>query len=198
MRRFHVYETLLHYSTGQDVFTYVIFTGGITEAACEEHCGINTYRIIPIYMAKKDADEILHRLLQKASRGETLTDEDLVSLAMTPVMCSQYSYKSRIMNAVNILKKDTGEKSNQVMAVLYAFAEKFIHNQKDLRELKEVMLMTRLGQMLFDDGLKQGRAELKRINSLYEQLVKDNRMDDLKRAFADEDYQKKLIKEYNL
>lgn len=45
------------------------------------------------------------------------------------------------------------------MALLYAFAEKLVHNPKDSSELKEVMLMTRLGQMLFDDGLEQGREQ---------------------------------------
>ena len=54
LRRFLAYEGWLHYHTGKDVYTYVIFTGGITEAVCEERCGINTYRILPVFLASKD------------------------------------------------------------------------------------------------------------------------------------------------
>ena len=98
-------------------------------------------------------------LKRKVSLGELLDEEDLVNLAMTPVMRSHHSPKDCILEAVDILKKQAGEQTNQVMALLYAFAEKLVHNPKDLSELKEVMLMTRLGQMLFDDGLEQGREQ---------------------------------------
>lgn len=222
LRRFHAYEALLHYQTGKDVTTYVIFTGGITNAVCEDQCGINTYRILPVYMSSRDADAILAELKQKTADGTPLCDEDLVKLALIPVMHSQYSHKERIMKAVNILKTGTGEKVNQVTAVLYAFAEKFVTDPIELQQLKEVMLMTRLGQMLFDDGLEQGREqglqqglqqgleeglesglaqgreELQRINRLNAMLLDEGRVGDLKRAFTDSDYQQQLLKEYHL
>lgn len=222
LRRFHAYEGWLHYHTGKDVFTYVIFTGGITDALCEERCGINTYRILPVFLADKNADSILEELKRKVATGALLNDEEFVNLAMTPVMSSRHTPKECILEAVNVLKKQIGEKSNQVLAVLYTFAEKFVQNPKDLSELKEVMLMTRLGQMLFDEGLEQGlergmvqglekgleqglekgleqgRMEARRVNKLYEKLLNDERMDDLKRVLSDSDYQHKLFEEYNL
>ena len=39
--------------------------------------------------------------------------------------------------------------------MLYALADKFL-NSAELEEIKEVVAMTRLGQMIFDDGIQQG------------------------------------------
>ena len=42
-----------------------------------------------------------------------------------------------------------------MQAVLYTFANKFLSND-DLDKVKEVMFMTRLGQMLVNDGIEIG------------------------------------------
>ena len=47
LRRFHSYEAWMHYITGKDVITYVIFTGDIEKPVYEETYGINTYRVRP-------------------------------------------------------------------------------------------------------------------------------------------------------
>ena len=44
-------------------------------------------------------------------------------------------------------------------------------------------------------GEKRGEA---RLNDLYESLMRDNRLDDLKKAMADEEYREKLYEEYKL
>ncbi len=111
--------------------------------------------------------------------------------------------------------------------MLYAFAEKFMENPDDLETLREVMRMTRLGQMLFDvgwdqgrdkghrEGLEEGRKEgreeglkeglkedLKEgqvlINRLNMKLIMDNRIDDLKKSLSDHDFQQVLLSEYNI
>ncbi len=45
-----------------------------------------------------------------------------------------------------------------MQAVLYTLAEKFLQKE-DLEKLKEEIHMTRLGQMIFDDGLELGRSQ---------------------------------------
>lgn len=157
LQRFHSYEAHLHYNTGRDVITYVIFTGDITMPVYEETYGINTYRTVPISMKEKDADTLLECLKAKRLNGEHLTREDFVGLALTPVMGSRKTKSQRIFDAIHLVKDDKTEDSSRVMAVLYAFAEKFMKNDADFEKVKEVMRMTRLGQMLFDEGLEQGR-----------------------------------------
>ena len=52
-------------------------------------------------------------------------------------------------------------------------------------------------------GEKRGEARgikkaENRLNDLYESLMKDNRLDDLKKAIVDETYREKLYEEYKL
>lgn len=42
-----------------------------------------------------------------------------------------------------------------MQAVLYTFADKFL-NARELERVKEMIAMTRLGQMLVEDGIAQG------------------------------------------
>ena len=49
------------------------------------------------------------------------------------------------------------------------------------------------------EGIEAGRAEgLEVVNILNQRLIQDNRLDDLKRATVDAEFQKELLKEYNL
>lgn len=48
--------------------------------------------------------------------------------------------------------------------MLYTLADKFL-DRAELDEIKEVMRMTRLGQMLMDEGMEKG-IELKETDSI--------------------------------
>ncbi len=80
--------------------------------------------------------------------------------------------------------------------MVYAFAEKIMPKSKELQDIKEVVLMTRLGQMIFDDGLEQGRGQgiaqgieqgitqgieqgRDQMAALTRHLLQENRLDDL-------------------
>lgn len=49
--------------------------------------------------------------------------------------------------------------------MLYTLADKFLTG-KELEEIKEAVAMTKLGQMLFDDGYKHGELKGKIIGAL--------------------------------
>lgn len=84
-------------------------------------------------------------------------------------------------------------------AVLYTFAMKFL-TLPDLIEIKEMMNMTILGEMIrkdgIDEGIKRGIGQgIDQVNRLIEVLIEAGRIDDLKRSASDAEYQKKLMKE---
>ena len=100
-------------------------------------------------------------------------------------------------------KSTTAEKT---MAMLYTLADKFLEG-KELEEIKEAVAMTRIGQMIFDDGVVRGREEgrvegqkvtTKRMNMLTAKLLKENRLEDLQRVTEDEEFMKKLMKEFGI
>ena len=63
--------------------------------------------------------------------------------------------------------------------------------------------MTRLGQMIFEDGVQEGREQgleqgQELVNRLISRLLEEGRIDDIKRAVRDQEYQKQLFTELGI
>lgn len=72
------------------------------------------------------------------------------------------SQKQRIKAALQITKEKTEisiEEQQKIGAVIYAMANKFLESM-DMEEIKEGIKMTKLGEMLVEDGKIEGRAEI--------------------------------------
>lgn len=198
LRRFRAYEAVFSHKFGKDVTTYVIYSGGMTDALTKLKCGINVYKVQPVYLKAKAADEVIEGLVKKQAAGKLLTDEDFVELSLSPVMCEADERKDIIKSALKTAKQENSVSADKCMAILYTFADKFLIG-KDLDEIREVFYMTRLGQMIFDDGVKKGKGDgMEQFSKLSEKLLDENRMDDLRRVNKDREYRDKLLKEYGI
>ena len=202
LRRFLAYDAVYSHKTGKNVITYVIYSGGIKSVKTELNMGLFTYRIQPIYLKDRNADEVFEKIRQKQEDGTELTEEDYASLSLTPLMSGNMKIKEKIKEAVILSKKKRGLTAEKTMAMLYTLADKFL-DSKDLDEIKEVISMTRLGQMLLDEGMEKGMK--KRMKKGMEQglllskkLLEENRTEDLDKAMKDENYMKKLLEELNI
>jgi len=117
-------------------------------------------------------------------------------------MSSEQDRKDTIKTAILLAKQDTRVTAEKTVAILYTMADKFLQGS-DLEEIKEVVAMTRLGQMLYDDGLKAGKSEGRiegsdRMASLTKKLLEADRMADLQLALDDPGYREKLMDEYGI
>lgn len=158
LKRFRVYEALTSQENKVPVVTYVLFSGKIKNPQYQFTEGINTYRVIPVIMQNKNADRIIHKLLKKQARGKPIERQELIALALTPLMQGKIPMIDRIKNALQIVGREIclkAEEVQKIQAVIYALAEKFL-KYEEMDEIKGVMNMTRLGQMLVDDGISQG------------------------------------------
>ena len=164
----------------------------------ELDCGIYTYRVNPIYLTGHDADEIFRTVKVKLEAGERLSEEDFANLTLTPLMKSKMSRKDVIKKAIQTVKQEKQVTAEKTMAMLYTLADKFL-SADELEEVKEALAMTRLGQMLYDDGLKKGREEeAQRISALTSRLLKEHRLEDLQRSTEDDEFREKLMKEFGI
>ena len=145
---------------GKKVITYVIYSGGITNVKSELDCGLYTYRVQPIYLKDKNADEVFRKLKQKQDNGEAFTEDDYSALSLTPLMSGKMSRKDMFKEAIRLAKPNIELSAEKATAMLYTLADKFL-DRTELDEIKEVMRMTRLGQMLMDEGM-----ELKETDSI--------------------------------
>lgn len=158
LKRFCVYEAMTSYQHKVSVITYVLYSGRIQNPMTEFTEGVNTYRVCPVIMKQKNADRMIADLWAKVERGECLTKRDLVPLMLCPLMGGQMPQKDRLVAAYQLSCKATAMKATDIRkieAVIYAMADKFLENA-ELEELKEEIKMTRLGQMLINDGIEQG------------------------------------------
>lgn len=158
LKRFRSYEAVTSYTYDISVTTYVLYSGHIKNPITEYTEGINTYRVIPIIMQEKSADQFFDELQKKRENGKLITRSDLVMLTLCPLMGGEISMKDRIIKAYQYTKEAADiapEDIQKIEAVIYAMAEKFLKSM-EIEEVKEAMLMTRIGEMLIDEGRKQG------------------------------------------
>lgn len=169
LRRFRSYEAVTSYQNGVPVTTYVLYSGKIKNPMTELTEGVNTYKVIPVIMRDKNAGSILEEFRQKIKRGETLTRQELSILTLCPLMGGEMGQKERILSAFSILQNTKDEKIKEdiqkIEAVIYAMADKFLE-AADMEEVKEAVRMTRLGQMLLEEGMEKGIKEGERETKL--------------------------------
>ena len=158
LKRFRMYEATASYHNGVDVTTYVLYSGEIQHPVTVIKTGANIYQVIPIIMREDSADEVIGNLQKKLKNHEKIEKEDLIPLILTPLMSGEMSQKERIEAAFAITRSVvTVDEADirKIEAMVYAMADKFLDG-KDLEKIKEEIKMTRLGAMLYEDGIEVG------------------------------------------
>ncbi|CAI3706227.1 conserved hypothetical protein [Clostridium neonatale] len=158
LRRFRAYESLLNFQTGKDVVTYVVYSNGIQNVKTILETGINQYNVKAISMYDKDGDIVIQEVEEKLNNNIEVTKQDLIALTFTPIMSGKLSKLDKIIKSIRLVKKIDNEYRYDVESMLYAFADKFLDG-KDLEKVKEEISMTKLGEMLVEDGIKKGKIE---------------------------------------
>ncbi len=162
-RRFRSYEATLSMKTGKTVVTHVIYSSNARHHISEFPDGINIYKMDPISLQDKNAENILEQITEKTENGIPLEKDDIISLILLPIMGGTMGNAARISSSLSLLKEKevrclTNTEKEQVQALIYAFAEKFLSGS-ELENIREVMRMTRLGQMLVEEGRAKGHEE---------------------------------------
>ena len=80
--------------------------------------------------------------------------------SLTPLMSSEQDRKDTIKTAILLAKQDTRVTAEKTVAILYTLADKFLQGS-DLEEIKEVVAMTRLGQIFFATFVKNIETHIK-------------------------------------
>lgn len=159
LRRFRQYEASICRTFKVQVITYVICSSKVRHPLTQLQCGINTYKVRVIRLKDNNADTLLEEMTQRQKNGEHLDTSDFVQAVLAPLMSGSMPVKERILSTLKLLRRETEnlnrEELDMLNAVLYAFAIKFLEHD-DLSEVKEVLRMTVLGEMLWNDGYQGG------------------------------------------
>jgi len=158
LRRFRAYEAVISYQYKVEVTTYVVCSAKMENPLDSLTEGINTYRVRVVQMKNHNADTTIRQLEEK-QKTEHLDRKELLMLLLTPLMRGRMKQPERIKKSLEILRheQERMEKPElmQMQAVLYTLTMKFLTSE-ELIEVKEVMSMTILGEMLRQDGIEIG------------------------------------------
>lgn len=198
LMRFREYEAATSRIYKVPVITCVICSAKVKKLKTEITRGLNTYRVQVIRLKGKDADILFEKLKKKGK----MEREDIVPVLLSPLMDGRMKIKDRILKGIYYVKKEEEKLSDteigKIQAVLYAFANKLL-TAEELEEIKEAIAMTKLGEMLFDDGVKAGEKKgEEKMSRLTIRLLDEKRYGDLERAVKDLEYRKELYKIFGI
>ncbi|MFR2848700.1 MAG: hypothetical protein ACLTC4_16965 [Hungatella hathewayi] len=150
LQRFRCYEAVTSYTYHVSVTTYVVCSSKVKNMLSQLESGINTYRVIPIRLKDKDADRLFQDVMEKKAQGQPLGKKDLVPLLLATLMSGTMAQKDRIIQSSQLIQESEQldkEEGAKMLSVLYALANKFL-NDDDLKKVREVLFMTRLGHAI--------------------------------------------------
>lgn len=139
---------------------------------------LRRFRMYDAYTGQTHKKSVITYVICSGKAGKMLTKQDWAPLLLTPLMSGHSAIEDRLLEARQLLNMDNSrlnkaERQN-MEGVLYAFACKFL-NKEDLNEIKEVLSMTVLGEMIWNDGQEKGLekgADIKLINQISRKLQK--------------------------
>ena len=159
LRRFREYDAYIGMVYNVPVITTVLCSARTKILKRELVNGESRYRVEVIRMKDQDADQLFHDLEKRLARGEMLSRKRIFPLLLTPLMSGKTKISERICRALDIIQSNLAklkkEERRKMEAVLYALAIKFLEKE-ELKQVKERIRMTLLGQMLRDDGIAEG------------------------------------------
>lgn len=137
-----------------------MYSSEITDAVNHLNCGTIKYDVKSFYMNSFDGDIKLEEIEYKVENNIELTQQDIMTLSFIPLMRSKKSKSEITLESIEIAKniQNDTEKNNCLM-LLYALFDKF-GDDISKKRFKEIVKMTDVGNMIYDEGIEKGKAEL--------------------------------------
>jgi len=102
-------------------------------------------------MIEFDADLIYNGIVEKISKGERLSKQDLMSIVLLPIMKSKDDKMTRITNCIDLTKRVENKTDyEQMLGMILLMATKFLKGN-DLQKVKERLNMNELIEMFKTD-----------------------------------------------
>ena len=160
LSRFMVSDAILHFNTGKQVRTIIVYSAEIKGTITTLDAGAIQYSVETFYMSALDGDKTYADMKAKIESGMPLTKQDLMSIVFLPMMNNSVDKATRFEQAATLSKEVTNiNEQTQVQGMIGLLAEKFISDPDALQKIKEMMSVGVIFQMMREDGIKEGIKE---------------------------------------
>lgn len=159
LRRFREYEAYISLVYNVPVVTTVLCTSDVKVLRKELINGWNTYRVEIVRLKDRNADTVFEKLESRIQSKKVLRRRHVFPVLLTPMMSGKMDMSERICRGIDILQREDlnikKEDIKRMQSVLYALAVKFLKREQ-LKQVKERIGMSILGQMIWEDGVEEG------------------------------------------
>lgn len=135
----------------------VIYTADVEQADSVYDLEGLVLTVESAFLVHLDTDQIYRELSDQIHRHEILMEEELMKLMVLPLTVKGKEKKQEvIVKAVELAKQIPDRRQVvQALAGILTFSDKVI-DEAYRKRVKEEMQMTKVGQMIFEDGFEQG------------------------------------------
>lgn len=159
LRRFREYEAYISLVYNVPVVTTVLCTSDVKVLRKELINGWNTYCVELVRLKDRNADTVFEKLESRIQSKKALRRRHVFPVLLTPMMSGKMDMSERICRGMDILQREDlnikKEDIKRMQSVLYALAVKFLKREQ-LKQVKERIGMSILGQMIWEDGVEEG------------------------------------------
>ena len=145
-------------------------------------------------------DYIYREISDKIRRHENLSEEELLQLMVLPLTVKGKEKKQELVVKMVELANQIPDREQtiRVLAGILTFSDKIIDDTYR-NKIKEEMRMTKIGQMIFEEGMEEGIEQgEKKLAELTRKLIEDARTGDLLKATSDAAFRESLYHEYGM
>jgi len=160
LSRFMVSDAMLYYNVRKPIRTIVVYTADIMDTITEIDAGAIKYSVDAFYMSTLDGDVTYDIIRSKIKAKEPLTKQDLMSIVFLPMMKSGTDKITQFERSIALSKEvPMGSEQLQIQAMLQLLADKFVKEPGTLLKLKELMNMSVIAKMIWQEAIEEGMKE---------------------------------------
>ncbi|MBQ7797277.1 MAG: hypothetical protein IJ374_12065 [Lachnospiraceae bacterium] len=174
----------------------VIYTADVEAAQDIYDLGGITLKIESAYLVNMNSNHIYQKLRFKIENQEPLIEEELMELMILPLTAKGTEAKQEyIRKAVELAKKMPNQNDvHTVIAGLLTFTDKFIETIYAEKLRRELTMLTKVEQIIFDEACEWIRKELQTPSRKPCEITYERFCEETHKRFAQE-AQEKALKE---
>ncbi len=171
LARFLIYDAYLYERYERPIITVVIYGAGVATAAEEIDANAVRYTVYNVLLGQEDGRATYQRLKTLMESGNGLSPEDRLDLIFLPLMKQRRARRNVVKDALALARRLPEDQQRQTLASLIGLGHRFL-TEAELDTVMEGLMITPLGQRLFDKGVGQGwrAAILEELNERFGSL----------------------------
>lgn len=150
----------------------VVYTGDVESADDLFQVGCMTLRMEQVFVNHLPVEKIYMTVRYKLEHRKRLTEHELMQLIILPLAEKGLEDKqTRIKQIINLVKQIEDEREQKlVFSGLLVITDKFI-DRADAEKIRREITMTKVGRLIFEDGLTEGREEGRKEGRKEERII---------------------------